>query len=256
MVNEKGLKSYCQGCGACAVGITGRPAEDAAAETIAAEIISAIRRKTGASTAESGPSGPGSSIRVKSVLPLGVSNRHIHLRKETFEKLFGIQAKLEVFRQLYQPGEFASTSVCMVVGPRMNPLTGVRILGPFRNYDQVEISMTDAVGLGIRPPVRQSGDVRGSAGVTLVGPAGTVNLAEGAILAARHAHLTSREAAVFGVRDGDRIRVRTTGERPTVLENVLIRVNDAWKLQLHLDTDEANAAGAVCGAEVEFAGKM
>jgi putative phosphotransacetylase len=217
------------------------------AEAIASEIISAIRRKTGAAAAAPARS---------PVLPLGVSNRHIHLRKETFERLFGPGSKLEVFRQLYQPGEFASASVCMVVGPRMQPLTGVRILGPFRNYDQVELSLTDAIGIGIKPPVRQSGDIRGSAGVTLVGPAGTVNLAEGAILAARHVHLTSLEAGAFGVRDGDRIRVRTKGDRPTVLENVLVRVNDAWRLQLHLDTDEANAAGAVCGAEIEFAGRM
>lgn len=255
----KGLKSYCQGCGACAargsaastggVSSYGRT-DDAMAASIADEIISAIRRKTGESTSRPSASGK------PAVLPLGVSNRHIHLRKETFEKLFGNQAKLEVYRDLYQPGEFASSSVCMVVGPRLQPLSGVRILGPFRNYDQVELSFTDAIGLGIRPPVRQSGDVKGSAAVTLVGPAGTVQLSEGAIIAARHVHLTSKEASVFGVTDGDRIRVRTTGDRRTVLENVLVRVNDAWKLQLHLDTDEANAAGAVCGAEIEFAGKM
>jgi putative phosphotransacetylase len=131
----------------------------------------------------------------------------------------------------------------------------VRILGPLRKYDQVELSLTDAIGIGISPPIRNSGDLKGASPLTVVGPAGSVFIPECGIIANRHAHMSSKDAGRFGVGDGDCIRVRIGGEKGTVFENVLVRVNDAWRLQLHLDTDDANAADVRCSTTAEFAGK-
>ncbi|MEA3409399.1 MAG: PduL/EutD family phosphate acyltransferase, partial [Candidatus Eisenbacteria bacterium] len=125
----------------------------------------------------------------------------------------------------------------------LRALEHVRVLGPVRTYTQVELSGTDAVRLGINPPVRPSGELVGSESVTLVGPCGSVHLKEGAIMATRHLHMTERDAREHGVTDGDRVRIRFPGERALVLENVLVRVGKSAALELHLDTDDANAAG-------------
>lgn len=189
-------------------------------------------------------------------IPLGISNRHIHLTEETFKKLFGPSARFEEMRPLYQPGEFASKHTLTIVGPKMRPINGIRILGPLRSYDQVEISQTDAIVLGINPPVVNSGTLDNAAPLTLIGPAGSVYLEKCAIVASRHIHMTSSDAARFGVREGDFCKVRVGGVKSTIFENVLVRVNDAWKLQIHLDTDDANAAVAGPDSDVEFIGKM
>jgi putative phosphotransacetylase len=189
-------------------------------------------------------------------IPLGISNRHIHLTSKTFHQLFGEKAEFESMRPLYQPGEFASIHTLTIVGPKLRSIPGVRVLGPLRNYDQVEVSLTDAIFLGIDPPVTNSGNLKDAAPLTLVGPNGSVYLAKCAIVANRHLHMTTKDGARLGVKEGDYCKVRVGGEKPTVFENVLVRTNDSWKLQLHLDTDDANAANVREETFVEFLGKM
>jgi putative phosphotransacetylase len=189
-------------------------------------------------------------------IPLGISNRHIHLTPDTFHKLFGEETKFESMRPLYQPGEFASVHTLTVVGPKLRSIPAVRILGPLRNYDQVEVSLTDAIFLGIDPPVTNSGNLKEAAPLTLVGPNGSVYLEKCAIVASRHMHMTNADAKRFGLKSGDFCKVRIEGEKPTVFENVLVRTNDNWKLQIHLDTDDANAANVREETFAEFMGKM
>jgi putative phosphotransacetylase len=189
-------------------------------------------------------------------IPLGVSNRHIHLTAATFRRLFGDETQFEEMRPLYQPGEFASKHTLTVVGPKLRSIPGVRILGPLRKYDQVEVSLTDAIFLGIDPPVANSGTLNDAAPLTLVGPAGSVYLEKCAIVASRHIHMTNSDARRLGVNDGDYCRVRVPGEKCTIFERVLIRTNDNWRLQIHLDTDDANAANVRDDTDVEFLGKM
>ena len=196
------------------------------------------------------------SIKTYPKIPLGISNRHVHLTSGTFAKLFGAETPFEFYRELYQPGEFASKHLVTIVGPKMRPIQNVRILGPFRKYDQVEVSLTDAIYLGINPPIRNSGDLKGAAPLTLIGPNGSIYLEECAIIANRHIHMNSKDAEIFGVKNGDYCRVKIGGEKSVIFENVLIRVNDSWRLQIHLDTDDANAANVRCATEVEFLGKM
>ena len=189
-------------------------------------------------------------------IPLGVSNRHIHLTHATFHLLFGAEAAFENLRPLYQPGEFASAHTLTIVGPKLRSIPGVRILGPLRTYDQVEVSLTDAVFLGIDPPVANSGTLGAASPLTLVGPRGSVYLELCAIIASRHIHMTNADAARLGVSEGDLCRVRVAGVKSTVFENVLVRTNDGWLLQIHLDTDDANAANVRDETHVEFLGRM
>ena len=189
-------------------------------------------------------------------IPLGVSNRHIHLTKKTFEKLFGEGIEFEEMRPLYQPGEFASKHILAVVGPKLRSIPAVRILGPLRKYDQVEVSLTDAIFLGINPPVVNSGNLERAVSLTLVGPNGSVLLKKCAIIASRHIHMANKDAQRFDIKEGEYCKVRIGGEKGTIFENVLIRINDSWKLQIHLDTDDANAAYAQNETFVEFIGKM
>lgn len=190
------------------------------------------------------------------LIPLGVSNRHLHLTKETFHKLFGDETKFESDRPLYQPGEFASKHTVMVVGSKLRSIPGVRILGPLRKYDQVEISYTDSIYLGVNTPVVNSGNLSDAAPITLVGPKESLFLEKAAIIASRHIHMTDADASKLGVKAGDYCKVRIGGVKGTVFENVLIRTNDNWKLQIHLDTDDANAANVTNEQFVEFIGKM
>jgi putative phosphotransacetylase len=159
-------------------------------------------------------------------------------------------------RPLYQPGEFASKHTLTIAGPKLRTIPAVRILGPLRKYDQVEVSLTDAIYLGIDPPVANSGTLDHASPLTLIGPNGSVYLERCAIVASRHIHMPTGDARSLGVRDGDLCRVRIAGDKPTVFENVLIRTNDGWRLQIHLDTDDANAANIREDTSVEFLGKM
>lgn len=176
-------------------------------------------------------------------IPVAVSGRHLHISRSILDRLFGEGFKLTRAKDLGQPGEFASEQRVTVVGRSGRALEGVRILGPLRSYTQVELSRSDSMRLGLDPPVRKSGELMDSESVTLVGPEGSVALKDGAIMATRHIHMTERDAARFDVGDGDRVRLRFPGDRALVLENVLIRVAESAALELHIDTDDANAAG-------------
>ncbi|MGE5529770.1 MAG: phosphate propanoyltransferase [Patescibacteria group bacterium] len=176
--------------------------------------------------------------------PLSISARHLHLSEEHLKTLFGPGHRLHPVKPLSQPGQFSSEETVSVSGPK-GTFPKVRVLGPTRRQTQVEISRSDAFVLGVDPPVRDSGDLSGSPGVRLAGPCGEVELTEGCIVAQRHLHLQSAEAGELGLKDRDHISVRVggTGSRALVLEHVLVRVADNFAMDLHLDTDEANAAG-------------
>ena len=169
------------------------------------------------------------------------SGRHIHVTKECLEALFGAGFELEPKKFLSQPGEFASNSKVDVVGPK-STIKGVSILGPCRKFTQVEMAFTDARTLGINPPIRESGNIEGSAPVTLVGPAGKVDLAEGAIVAKRHLHISTADAEEYGIKNKEIIQVKVGGERSLIFDEVVARVSDNFDTAVHLDYDEINAA--------------
>ena len=173
-------------------------------------------------------------------IPVGVSARHIHLTQEDVEKLFGAGYQLTKKKDL-MGGQFAANEQCNIVGPKLRAIENVRILGPVRKKSQVEISATDARTLGVNAPLRQSGDTAGSSPVALVGPKGAVYLNEGCIVAARHIHMTPAEAASASLHDGDYVSVKMGNERGAVLDHVKIRVDESFSLEMHIDTDEANA---------------
>ncbi len=176
------------------------------------------------------------------------SARHVHVTQEDLETLFGKGATLTNKKDLSQPGQFACVEKVDVVGPKKT-ISGVSILGPVRPATQIEVSLTDARTLGVTPPVRESGDIAGSAGCKLVGPAGEVELKEGMIVAKRHIHMTPEDAKVFGVSDKEIVSVKLAPcSRPLVLGDVVVRVSEKFALAMHIDTDEANAAG--CAGEV------
>ncbi|HOP73919.1 MAG TPA: phosphate propanoyltransferase [Bacillota bacterium] len=175
-------------------------------------------------------------------VPVGISNRHLHLSQEHLEILFGKGHELTPMKPLSQPGQYAAEEVVTLVGPK-NKIAKVRVLGPVRPKTQVEISRTDSFILGVNPPVRDSGALDGSAGIVLEGPAGSVTLDEGVIIAQRHIHLHTDEAAEMGLKDKDIVSVKFDGPRGVIFNNVLVRVSPNFAKDFHLDTDEANAAG-------------
>lgn len=175
-------------------------------------------------------------------LVVSISARHVHLTDEHVEILFGPGHKLTPMRPLYQEGFYAAEETVMLVGPRRRMLPTVRVLGPTRKASQVELAFTDAISLGIDAPVRLSGDIAGTPGCVLVGPKGVVELSEGVIRAARHVHMNFQTADYYGVKAGDRMRLRI--ESPsctTVFEDVIVRPDATSKLEVHIDTDEGNA---------------
>jgi putative phosphotransacetylase len=184
-------------------------------------------------------------------IQIGLSNKHLHLRKEDIETLFGAGHTLTPSKDLGQPGQFACEEKVDVVGPK-GVLKGVRVLGPARPETQVEIAMTDARAIGIKAPVRESGKLDGTPGCKLIGPCGEVELDHGVIVALRHVHLSLEQAEAMGLADKDIVRVRTSGERAVIFENVLVRANAAFNGEIHLDTDEGNAAGLGNDAEGEI----
>ncbi len=171
------------------------------------------------------------------------SARHVHVSEADLEILFGKNYKLTPKKELSQPGQYAAEERVTVIGPKRE-IAGVSILGPTRPDTQVEISLTDARSIGINAPVRESGDVAGSPGCTLVGPAGKVELDKGVIVAKRHIHLTANDAGEFGVSDKQIVSVEMKTEgRSAILGDVVVRVNDSYAAAMHIDTDESNAAG-------------
>lgn len=175
------------------------------------------------------------------LVPLGISNRHVHLSEEDLSALFGFGYQLTKLKDLKQPGEFAAKETVTLVGSK-GVIQNVRILGPTRKQTQVEISRTDSFTLGVKAPVRESGKLEGSGKITLVGPAGSVTIKEGTICALRHIHMGTSDAKALRLQDRSMIRVKVPGEREMVLSQVLLRVSDNFALEMHLDTDEANAA--------------
>ena len=174
-------------------------------------------------------------------IPVGVSNRHIHVSAEHLATLFGQGYSLTKDKDLKQVGEYAAKETVTLIGPK-GIVSKVRILGPVRNFTQIEISRTDGFSLGITPPVRDSGKIENSAGIIIVGPKGAVTLQEGVICAARHIHMQAADAQRLGVADGERVTVKIPGLRGGTFANVLIRVHPNFRLEFHIDTDEANGA--------------
>ncbi len=186
-------------------------------------------------------------------ITVGVSNRHIHVSQEDLEKLFGPGYELTNFRDLAQPGQYACEECVEVCGPK-GCFPKVRILGPTRAKTQFEISLTDSYALGVKNvPVRDSGDLADSPGITIKGPKGTVELDEGVIVAKRHIHMLPEDAKEFGVNDKDLVKVKTVdNERQLIFDNVLVRVHESFALEMHVDIDEANAAMLKNGDQVSI----
>ena len=185
-------------------------------------------------------------------IPVGVSNRHIHLSREHLDILFGAGYELTPIKELSQPGQYACKELLTIVGPSLRPIENVRVLGPIRKQSQVEISKTDSYTLKVKPPVRESGNLSGSAPVTVIGPKGVVTLTEGCIIANRHIHMSPDEAAAFGVKDYDFVTVDVDGARRTRWYDVQVRVHKDFRLEMHVDTDDANAAGIGNGFKVKI----
>lgn len=182
-------------------------------------------------------------------IPIAISARHVHLTRETVDILFGKDYELTEYKPLSQPGQYAANETVTIVGKK-NKIENVRILGPLRPKDQVEISKTDEFFLGVDAPIRESGHLDGTPGITLIGPKGTVTLKEGVIIALRHIHMHPSDAELFGVKDHDIVSVEVDDEdRPLTFKNVVIRVSDKFKLEMHIDTDEGNAAEIKNGEE-------
>ncbi|MCX7426153.1 MAG: phosphate propanoyltransferase [Planctomycetia bacterium] len=175
-------------------------------------------------------------------LVVSISARHVHLTDADVETLFGKGRVLTPVKDLYQDGYYAAEETVMIVGPRKRMLPTVRILGPTRSATQVELAFTDCISLGINPPVRLSGDLDGTPGCVVVGPAGVVELKHGVIRAERHVHMSPADAEFYGVKKNDRMCLRVASPCPTVFEGLVCRPDKGIKIEVHLDTDEGNAA--------------
>jgi len=187
-------------------------------------------------------------------VPVGISARHIHLSREHLDQLFGHGYELKKYKDLNQPGQFAAQETLTLVGPK-GVVEEVRILAPTRPQSQVEIARTDGYHLGLNAPLRDSGDLNDTPGAVLVGPKGAVTLDKGVILAAAHVHMHTADAQRFGLKDGDRVQVLVDTLRDITFNNVLIRVSEDYRLEFHLDTDEANAAYLKNGDKVYIVAK-
>lgn len=181
-------------------------------------------------------------------VPIGVSNRHVHLSQADLEALFGPGYVLQVKKELSQPGQFAANETVTIEGPK-GKIAKVRILGPVRSESQVEISATDSFQLGVKPLVRDSGHLEGTSGMRLIGPRGTIEINRGVIVAARHIHIEPDKAEAWNLHDGQRVKVKITSGRPVIFQDVLVRVSSKYRLEMHVDTDEANAALVTNGTQ-------
>nr|WP_250881673.1 phosphate propanoyltransferase [Levilactobacillus brevis] len=186
-------------------------------------------------------------MRNKTSFEIEASARHIHLDQATVEMLFGVGYQLTPTRPLSQPGQFVSKERLTLVGPN-GKIENVAVLGPARKQSQVELSMTDARVLGIKPLLRESGHLKQTPGITLVSTNGqTAEIKSGVIVAQRHIHMSPDDARLFGVKNGDIVEVQTTGDRGLIFGNVVIRVSDRFATRMHIDFDEANACGLTKG---------
>ncbi len=188
---------------------------------------------------------------MEKTLPVGLSNRHIHVSQKDLDILFGEGYELTKFKDLSQPGQYACEEKVDIVGTK-GTLKGVRILGPVRNSTQFELSVSDAFTLGVKPIVRNSGDIIDTPGAKIVGPKGEVDIDQGIIVAARHIHMHTSDAENFGVADNDVVNVRVKGPRGLTFENVLVRAHKDYALEMHVDIEEGNACGLRNGDLVEL----
>lgn len=197
-------------------------------------------------TRVAGKGNPPNALRVN------VSARHAHVSQGDLEVLFGAGAKLTKLKDLYQDGEFASEQTVNIIGPRNRMIPDVRILGPCRAFTQVELSYTDGIYMGLKLPLRISGDHKDTIGCTLVGPAGALTLKAGVIRAERHVHMHPDDAAYYGVKDGDYMKLKIEGPCGVILDRVRVRMSPKVKLEVHIDTDEGNACNLPTATSVEL----
>jgi putative phosphotransacetylase len=185
-------------------------------------------------------------------LVVNVSARHCHLTPETVEVLFGKGHQLSVFKWLYQDGQFAAKETLTLIGPRSRVISNLRILGPCRNLNQVELSYTDSIALGFDIPLRASGDIKETPGAMLMGPAGFFEMPQGVIRALRHVHLSPTDADFYGVKHGEFMKLKLGGDCGLTLDKMLCRVDKSFKLEVHIDTDEGNACNLQPDTPVEL----
>ena len=185
-------------------------------------------------------------------LLVNVSARHCHLTQETVEILFGKGHQLQIWKPLYQEGQFAAQETLTLIGPRSRVISNLRILGPCRNLNQVELAYTDGIALGFELPLRISGDIKGTLGCMLMGPAGFFEMSEGVIRAMRHVHMSPVDADFYGVKAGDKMKLKIGGDCGIVLDKMLCRVDKSFKLEVHIDTDEGNACNLQSDTQCEL----
>jgi putative phosphotransacetylase len=186
-------------------------------------------------------------------LAVHASARHMHVSRQDLDRLFGPGYELTVDRPLHQPGNFAAKETVTLIGPRSRLISNLRILGPLRSRSQIELAFTDAVSLGYDDvPIRLSGNLDGTPGALVMGPHGVLELGQGVIRAAMHAHMSPAEAAHYGVRQGDLMKLRVGGDAATTFERVHVRIDPSSRLDVHMDTDEANACGLAHARQIEL----
>ena len=191
------------------------------------------------------------TINDKLLVPVGISGRHVHLSREHMDILFGKGTTLTKKKDL-MGGQFAAEECVTILGAKLNSMENVRILGPLRKESQIELSKTDSIKLGLKAPTRESGKLLNSAPITLVGPKGAIALSEGCIVAKRHIHMSVEEGNKFGLENNQVVNVKVPGERGGLLGNVQIRIDHTYSLEMHIDTDEANAMEIKCGSLLEI----
>lgn len=212
-------------------------------QRLSGQINPPASRERSATSSAGGPPHP---------LVVNVSARHMHVTPADLETLFGPGAKLTKLKDLYQQGEFASEQLVTIVGPRQRIIPNVRILGPVRDYTQLELSYTDGIYLGIDLPLRISGNHEGTPGITLLGPKGAVNLNKGVIRAERHVHMSTQDMAYYGVKDGDYLKLKIDGPCGVIFDRVKVRYHPKVVLEVHIDTDEGNACDIESATKLEL----
>lgn len=190
-------------------------------------------------------------INHKPVVPVGISGRHVHLSREHMDILFGKGVELKK-KKVLMGGQFAAEECVTILGAKLNSLEKVRILGPLRKESQIELSKTDCIKLGLKATIRESGKIKDSSPITLVGPSGVISLVEGCIVAKRHIHMSICDAKKFGLENNQIVNVKVPGERGGLLGEVQIRVDNTYSLEMHIDTDEANAMEIKYGSLLEI----